>query len=233
MSALTVHPLYITMLRDPIDRIVSLYYFWRSHSTAYIERYDLRGPRLATQLTLAEFVEYEAPETTLNIRNGQAGQFLNGLRGSPGLSDEELLETAKQRLDECVFVGITEEFVQSIDLLCYIFDWQRPDTLRCVNESSANEQQDERYEPIDRPPLEEPVRQRLIELNGADIPLYAYARDRFSRMRQDMAEELAAEDADTHRKRPLLAYRFRRVLSELLQTLLQQSKSSVRDKSRR
>ena len=214
MSLLPVDPVYITMLRDPIERILSLYYFWRSHRWDYIERYDLKGPRLAKQLPLADFIEHEAPEAKLSIRNAQASQFLNGLRGSPELPDHELLRIAKQRLDTCAFVGITERFEPSIDLLCHIFGWQRPDTTRYVNQSSSNERKHPRYEPTKRPPLDETIRKRLVELNGADIPLYAYASDMFNTMWNKLREEQATNGSDMHLAPPLIMYRVRPMLSD-------------------
>jgi hypothetical protein len=220
MSRLPVNPLYITMLRNPVDRIVSLYYFWRSHRDAYIEQHNLIGPRMAKQLSLEDFIECDAPEAALNIRNAQAGQFHNGLRGSPGLSDEELFETARQRLDECAFVGISEEFDPSIDLLCDLFKWQRPDTLRCVNDSHVNEQEDPRYEPTERPPLADGVLERLTELNQADIRLYEVARETFKRRYQDMRIRSQQEEPPQKRSPPLLSYRFRRCCSDLRNRLV-------------
>jgi hypothetical protein len=216
MSRMPVDPVYMTMLRDPIDRIVSLYYFWRSHRDDYIQQHDLKGPRLAKQLSLEEFIECEEPEALLSIRNAQCGQFHNGLRGSPGLSDEELFETSRERLDACAFVGITSEFERSVDLLCYVFGWKRPASLRSVNESFANEQEDPRYEPTERPPLPDHVRQRLIDLNQADLKLYAHARDAFHRNLQIMEEERRSGRIPDQRTSPLLSYRIRRTLSDRL-----------------
>lgn len=215
MSRLPVRPVYITMLRKPVDRIVSLYYFWRSHRDDYIEQHNLIGPRLAKQLPLEDFIECDAPEAALNLRNAQAGQFHNGLRGSPGLSDEDLFETARQRLDECAFVGISEEFDPSIDLLCHLFNWQRPASLRCVNDSHVNEQEDPRYEPTERPPLANGVRERLIELNQADIRLYDHAREIFHQRHEEMLRRLQSEKPPQKRSPPLLSYRFRRRCSDL------------------
>lgn len=51
-------PLFIvTVLRDPVQRILSTYYFWKRHSADLIRAHDLKGPAIARAGTLLEFLQ--------------------------------------------------------------------------------------------------------------------------------------------------------------------------------
>ena len=213
IQALGIDPVYITMLRDPIERVASLYYFWRSHRWEYIRANDLRGPALAKELSLSEFLECDEIEARLSVSNGQAGQLLNGLRGPIEQSDDEFSLIAKKRLQTFPFVGITEEFSSSAELLCHTFGWTPPRELRQVNVSSANETHDPRYEHIEREPLTDELRSRIAEHNRVDIELYDYACEFFQQRIEKMRSEKHSEPF-TRLQSPRLAYRFRRYLRE-------------------
>lgn len=59
-----------SILRNPHDRIVSLYYFWRRHSDKVIEAEDLPGARLARSVSgLKEFLSLDAPIPRNYIKN--------------------------------------------------------------------------------------------------------------------------------------------------------------------
>jgi hypothetical protein len=211
IQSLAIDPVYVTMLRAPIDRVTSLYYFWRSHRADYIEKLDLRGPRLARRLSLAEFVESEEPEAQFNVNNGQARQFLQGLRGPITLSDAQFLATASRRLQECAFVGSTEQFDRSADLLCYILGWTPPSDMRRVNDSRRNEQEDPRYERIERQPLPDSIRSRIAERNRIDIALYRLGCELLQRKHELMLAELASGAGTPGTEKPLLRDRIRRL----------------------
>lgn len=72
VDAIVKAPVYMTMLRDPLQRVVSLYRYWKSHRLDYCEKYELRGPLLAHRLSLDEFVRSDEPEALYNVHNGMA-----------------------------------------------------------------------------------------------------------------------------------------------------------------
>ena len=45
-----------TVFRDPVERIVSLYDFWRAFDPDFVDEHDLGEPRLARSMTFEEFV---------------------------------------------------------------------------------------------------------------------------------------------------------------------------------
>ena len=203
------NPVFMTVLRDPIARVTSLYHFWRSHRWQHIEQYNLHGPRLAKTLSFAEFIDSEEPEARLNVRNGQARQFVNGLRGPTGLSDDELFRISSKRLHQCAFIGLTEHFELSVRLLCHTFSWLFPSEMPQENISAKNVVSDSRYEPIEQTRLDDSARKRLIELNDADIRLYAYAEQLF-RKRYDTIQTERQQQRKL--QRPLLVYRLKKKL---------------------
>ena len=48
----------LLMLRNPYERIISLYDFWRSHTWEHIEKHlpPINGPRFAKLVTFEEFL---------------------------------------------------------------------------------------------------------------------------------------------------------------------------------
>ncbi|MBM7691248.1 hypothetical protein JOC77_000653 [Peribacillus deserti] len=93
---------YFTMLRDPVNRVISLYYFLR----------DYPGYERLQTMSLEEYVIKED-----EAHNGQT-VLISGSLENPDL------EKAKERLKKFAMVGITEKFNESLFLLQKTFDWK-------------------------------------------------------------------------------------------------------------
>ena len=78
-----------TVLRDPVDRLVSLYDFWRAHDPAFVEEHDLAGPRFALAVTFEEFVSSPDPSVVHDIDNSMVRTFTGSIRTSEPISDRE------------------------------------------------------------------------------------------------------------------------------------------------
>ncbi|OGI46703.1 MAG: hypothetical protein A2151_06125 [Candidatus Muproteobacteria bacterium RBG_16_65_34] len=102
---------FITMLRDPVARVASRYYFDR-----YVRK---TGP--AVQLPLRAYLEQR---DHLPIDNGMV-RCLSGVTDSVPLGGctAEMLEAAKQASDRFLFVGLSERFDESYALLCKLLDF--------------------------------------------------------------------------------------------------------------
>lgn len=133
-------PDIVVFLRDPVERTLSHYGHILRQSDHWIHSL-LPKP----DLSLEEFLAF--PQARALVTNFQArhlaqdfdflhpitdpcGQLLKpnlGLLLScfrfPG-TDRELLRKAKKRLNECAFVGITERFAESTQLLCVRLGWE-------------------------------------------------------------------------------------------------------------
>ncbi|UDL91625.1 sulfotransferase family 2 domain-containing protein [Mesorhizobium sp. PAMC28654] len=97
----------ITVIRNPFDRIISLYYYWRElPDTTY-------GPGLAKRLTLEEFIECRDDLIILDAVNTQTWQIafgttLSARDSNAHLSPDQLLEKAIKNLEHFEVVGVTE-----------------------------------------------------------------------------------------------------------------------------
>ena len=122
----------ITLLRDPIQAIISTYTFWRIASDS--------GPLTAKakELSFKDFVRYfaDAPAVILNRATHHFAAL--GRDVSVHRRDKySLLAAAKQNLTAFDFVSICEEFERSARLLCQELGWQLPVPFPHENRSRA------------------------------------------------------------------------------------------------
>jgi hypothetical protein len=108
---------YFTILRDPIERAISLYYFIRR--TDIHPLYDLLR---SGEVGLQDFIESKADEM---IDNGQTRMVSGVWRGPPfGELTEETLDIAKRNLRErFLVVGLTERFDETLILTKRALGW--------------------------------------------------------------------------------------------------------------
>jgi len=150
---------YLTVLRDPIDRIISHYYFVQRDAEHHLHQI-VRGMSLE---------EYVTSGCSTEMRNDQTRLLAGGAPAESGRSPAELLATAKQNLDRhFAVVGLTEEFDRSLILMKRCFGWRSPFHLK---------------KNVTRHPTRAkiaPATLRVIEqYNQLDLELYRYAQARF------------------------------------------------------
>lgn len=159
---------YVTFLRDPVDRVISHYHF-------ALERPETPGGDRLRALTEGELEEAVTHPDVRQLQNFQT-RLLAGFddEGRPfpgGRSDEEILARAKENLDRCAVVGLTERFDESIALMKLAFGWKTPVYAR--------------RNPTSERPAVEAVPRRLVALieerNRLDRALYEHAQDLFER----------------------------------------------------
>lgn len=88
----------------------------------------------------------------------------------PDMTDRDLLEEAKERLDQFDFVGITECFDHSLFFLCRSMGWSAPYEANPYNINPERPKSSQ----IDWRDMG-----RLVEMNWVDLELYEYALDLF------------------------------------------------------
>lgn len=159
---------YVTFLRDPVDRVISHYHF-------ALEKPEIPGGDRLQALTEGELTDAVTHPDVRQLQNFQT-RLLAGFddEGRPfpaGRSDEEILARAKENLDRCAVVGLTERFDESIVLMKIAFGWTAPVYAR--------------QNPTSGRPAVGAVPQRLLALieerNRLDRALYEHAQDLFER----------------------------------------------------
>lgn len=130
----------ITFIRKPQDRLISLYYFFRSHTVEYSEANGLRLPILANTHNFCDFLNCKEIYLTNNIFNPYI-QLLTGRTptGEFSFEDEnitlndadfELLELAKKRLASIAAFGVLERFDESVKLISNVLGLKLPKEIK-------------------------------------------------------------------------------------------------------
>jgi len=198
-------PVCITMLREPVDQVVSHFrHIKRSPEHHLHDRFHdktlldfLHDPKMARIIrnyqtfNLAADTDPRALARDLTPAQRERAD-INGLmmRACDHLGERELLDHVKARLHDFVFVGITERFDDSLELLTYTFRW--PPFSRSVQ--------------LNRDPnpfLEIPQDARdLIEENTQlDQQIYQFALNLLETRRREMISDLLQTDHAYHKRR--------------------------------
>lgn len=146
----------ITMLRHPVDRLLSLYYYFlkRQEMGRWQEFAGMENP------TLQEAIRAAVPDRQVKALS----------RGMPPReSTREDLETAKRHLAESFAAfGLQERFNESLVLFAQSLGWERLPLYRRYKRSRR---------PREVPPG---IPELVAELNPLDMELYAYAEALFA-----------------------------------------------------
>lgn len=154
---------YFTLLREPIDRVISFYYF--VHRTRQHYLYDFVQ---SEHVGLKEFIESQA---TPMVDNAQT-RMLSGVWLDVGFGEctKETLEQAKRNLRESfTVVGLTERFDETLFLLKRAFGWDK--LFYTKQNVTANRPQ--------KSDLPSDTLDTLVNVNLLDIELYQYATELF------------------------------------------------------
>ncbi len=111
---------YITVLRDPIQRVLSLYSYVRREP-----RHPLHDRLAVSGAGLEEFVETGMDRT--QVENGQTRQIA-GIQDQDPTPDD--LKAALSNLRKFVVVGLMEQFDESLILMKRMLGWRTPYYVR-------------------------------------------------------------------------------------------------------
>jgi len=155
-------PHYLTFLRNPVTRMVSLY----NHVVEKPDKFKNRYLREGQDFTA--FLEFcKNPK----VSNEQTRAIVGYEFSTKKLSDADRLEIAKMRLNEFAFFGIQEFFPQSMQLLAQIFGWKELKT-KVINQTKKQKKPGQ---------LSTKETSMIIEHNYLDVQLYEHAVSLFQK----------------------------------------------------
>ncbi|WP_155806200.1 tetratricopeptide repeat protein [Planktothrix agardhii] len=169
----------ITFLRNPIDRVLSHYFYYRKIHINCNLTIDFNGnpcPLIDYNLSWEEDLlqQLTAPFAVkhLELSNCQTWQLAFNIYNRPHevWSDREVLEMAKQHLDDFNFVGIYERLNSDLARLFQEQGWKLPEQLERVNATVERKQISE---------VDSHVIDVIRSQNALDIELYDYALNKF------------------------------------------------------
>ncbi len=127
-------PICFVVLRHPVERALSAYYFFQRHDAQYLRWLQstlplqqaeerVRLTRRANELSLFEFLEREPVLGQTWLGNVQTRCLLSRPFAAPRLQDEFLVEAARN-LESCEVVGLTEHLGTSLTRLAGLMGWE-------------------------------------------------------------------------------------------------------------
>ncbi|MGA8032571.1 MAG: Wzt carbohydrate-binding domain-containing protein, partial [Casimicrobiaceae bacterium] len=162
----------LTVLRNPIDRILSHLVFSRYDIIPTGDEFNQR----TRALSIEAYIASEDPEVVRTISNVMVGHFAPlAWNGVDDLTPERSLELAKAALERFDLVGLTERMDETADVLCRALGFAPVREVPRMNASSRR---------IGSHDLPADTRTRLRQLNELDIELYAHARKLYDRGRR-------------------------------------------------
>lgn len=156
----------MTFLRDPIERVLSNYFFLRTDSQ--ISRYSEPAINAARALTLSEFLRCEEPSVRMFTENFQAKALAFDVRPEHQSAIADLHREAAGNLSTFDFVGVVEYFTESMFALSDLLG--RELSIKNLNATAARSSASA-VAPADL--------DLIRRLNAVDIALYTAARTRF------------------------------------------------------
>jgi len=159
---------YFTILRNPIDRVVSHYFFHKNNPNYELStKIQTEGINLEAYITKTQLKDLDNYQTRL-----LAGEKV-GLEPEFGACQRNLLNTAKRRLQkDFAVVGTTERFDETLLVLQRVFKWNIPVYISA--NVTKNRPRGEEITPS--------IRQAIMEYSKFDIELHQYADERLDQL---------------------------------------------------
>jgi hypothetical protein len=180
----------VSMFREPVSRLVSLYRFLRAHPMVD-EFVGHKLVALAHRYSAEEFFEQPQIRLFSNINNhyvvvlGKSylwfEQHARSLR--PG-DMEDGVRQARATISDMASLGLTEHYEESVALICRDLAIPMPASIARLNATDGSAARDARFSRVDPVELTPRLLAAVADLTAYDTQLYRFAVEEFGRRRQ-------------------------------------------------
>lgn len=177
----------VTVFRDPIDRLLSLYYHWKRHSYAFIEEGNLQWLRIIKDGTLLDFLRSEHPEILPYTQNVMVTQLAGAITTTPNgyglmkdgekiewLSEAQLFSKALNNLLSFDVIGDISDLSLFYHRVASVFGMK---SYTYMLKENTREEVTETLESVTPEPITDEIQALLEEKTRLDRMLYQLARD--------------------------------------------------------
>jgi hypothetical protein len=182
----------VALFREPRARLISFYRFLRSHP-ARDEFASDPCIRLANELTAEEFFERSEIRSLPAVYNHYlitlGASFTWFRQNWDSLSKENIssaLDEAKRQIRTITAIGITENFDQSVELICKALDIDKPQSIAPLHVTSNFVELDARFRVVEPVAMTPRLASAFEELTTYDDELYRFAVQEFDRRRVEL-----------------------------------------------
>lgn len=167
---------YFTILRHPLQRAVSYYYFVKAQPAHYLHD-------ALKDMTFEDFLDRD--DLNFEICNGQT-KLIAGLT-QKNVCDNAVFETAKKHLENNYFqVGILEHYVETLYFLKQQLNWKKPIKYTILNANTHKRNQ-----------MSTAIEDKILSLNSFDLEIY----NTYLKQLKTRIENANAKDFETFKKR--------------------------------
>ncbi|HEX3431007.1 MAG TPA: Wzt carbohydrate-binding domain-containing protein [Rhizomicrobium sp.] len=170
----------LTLMRHPVDRAISEYFYWRQHAREGGVADKLA--EWAQRFDIAEYFRARTDSGEAGAVNFYAKHFASRVSRNLG-EKERTLALAMKSLKSYDFIGIYEHLRDSVDMFCWQFRLPPVDDVPRINVTSSR---------IRVADLDSLTLDQLIAMNDLDMQLYECALHMFEAKKRDMFREMVA-----------------------------------------
>jgi hypothetical protein len=183
----------VSLLREPVQRALSLYRYFRAHTWAFgVEELGSRGVEFAKSLNMDEFFATAPPDVLGGFENAVARQLAGAgcwkLDRGFTIPDREVARICRRHIDQMSFCGVTEHFDATTAAI--LRSLALPATASLRENTLTELMQAPGFEAVAPTPPSADLMARLRRLTAIDSHLYHYVRRRWPMRRAALSHAI-------------------------------------------